>query len=216
MDIVERIDAHYEQERAKGGRSHLGLSEIGEPCDRYIWLAHNGAKSSGIEGRVLRLFYLGEVIERVVIQDFAKIGMYVMEQQKKVKIEHEPSGQRLRGSCDGILHGLDNEPRLLEIKSANANSFKKLQQTRYEMWNPKYKAQIHAYMYGLDIPKGLAVVYCKDNSEMYMEEINLDRAYIENRLHTVFGIMQMEKIPPHGGCPMFDPSWCRFMEGCHA
>lgn len=213
MNIVERIDAEYEKGRSD--RTYLGLSEIGEPCERYIWLAHNRAKSSGIEGRVLRLFYFGDVIERVVIQDFMKIGMYVMEQQKKIKIEH-PSGKVLRGSCDGILHGLDNEPRLLEVKSANANSFKKLQQTRYEMWNPKYKAQIHAYMYGLDMPKGLAVVYCKDNSEMYTEEINLDRAYIEDRLHTVFGIMQMEEIPPHRGCPMFNPSWCRFMEACHA
>lgn len=210
MDIERAINLAYETNRKE--RKHLGLSEIGENCSRYLWFAHNGHPASTIKGQILRLFHLGCVIEDVVIDDLKKAGFKILSQQTRATIIH--NGMKLSGSCDAIVQTPDGVNMILEVKTANDNGFKNLQMLGYEAWKPKYAAQIHAYMLGLGVEKALVAVYNKNDSRMYFEELSLNRKAIHAVLDHVQESIASNDVPPFTGCPMQNQSWCKFIDTC--
>ena len=44
------IFEHYEKTADRQGRPHLGASEIGHECDRYLWLSFRWAKPAAPAG----------------------------------------------------------------------------------------------------------------------------------------------------------------------
>lgn len=209
MQIEKLMNDSYVVNRK--GRSRLGLSQIGSRCPRVLWFAHHGCPQSEINGRMLRLFHLGEVIEDVVIRDLERIGLQVTDRQKQIVIN-----EHLRGSCDGIVHGLMGGPMLLEVKSANDKKFAQLVRCgSYESWNHGYAMQIQAYMYGLGLNHTLAVVYNKNTSELYTEIVKADTEKIVSTIDDVCKIIALPE-PPRRDCPLHNPEWCSFFDTCYA
>lgn len=205
-NLAAKIESKYAGDRVP--RQHLGLSEIGHQCPRYLWYAHKGTPAIPPEGRVLRLFRLGEMIEDGVINDLHKIGWDVTDRQREVEITDH--GITLKGHIDGIV-----DDHLLEIKSANDKSFKEFMAKGYEH-NKKYKAQLHTYMVLLDINKAIAIVENKNDSNLYIEEIKLDRDYVTKLLIDVFAAITSEEAPARM-CPnqsWFEAKWCPLREVC--
>lgn len=206
--IIEKIEA-----KAAGGnipRQHLGLSECGHPCSRYLWYAHHATPAVKIDGRVIRLFRLGDMVETAIISDLRGIGIDVTDQQKEVTIKH--NGVTLRGHIDGIV----DKTTLLEIKSANEKSFRQLQKLGYEKWQPKYKAQAHIYMALIGLRQCLCIVENKNDSGLYAEILMLDDDYVTKLLMDVFTAITADE-PPQRMCP--DASWyeakyCKYKETC--
>jgi len=209
------VEAWYEANNTP--RIHLGLSQIGHKCKRYLWYCHHGYKQTEIKGRVLRLFNLGNIIEDSIVFDLRQAGYVVHSAQKEVHFEYK--GLRLVGHIDGIVDGLieSSQPHLLEIKSANEKSFKQLLKLgSYEKWNEKYKAQVHNYMLGLKLKRCLVIVENKNTSELYTERIRLDKNYIINALEVVFEAISMHS-PPERSCPRadwYEAKWCGFWGEC--
>ena len=209
------LDAMYEARETP--RTWLGLSEIGNPCMRYLWYRHHGFSVAPAQGRTLRLFNLGNVIEAHLIEDLRSAGYMVTCQQ--CTVEFSDNGTVLLGHIDGIIEGLpeSSKPHLLEIKTAGDKSFKELVKARsYEKWNPKYKAQIHAYMIGLKLKRCLSVVYNKNTSEIYSERIRLDKDYAVNLLIDVFHATQQPN-PPERKCPnaaWYEAKMCGYYKEC--
>ena len=217
MDLSKVINTNLtgqaindEYEANNKPRTHLGLSEIGHPCPRYLWYCHHGYQKPTPEGRVLRLFKLGDLIEDQVVEDLRNSGFKVEGQQTIVEFEHE--GLMLTGRTDGIITGLveSKQPHLLEIKSASEKRFNELKKSGYEEWDRKYKAQIHAYAAGLELNNILVVVYNKNNSEIYTERIKTRKTWITDLLLDVFAAIRSE-VPPERKCPRadwFEAKWC--------
>lgn len=199
--VAAAVDAYYEANQRP--RLRLGLSEIGHPCKRYLWYRHNGYPQTPISGRVLRLFELGNLIEDAVVNDLQLTGFTVHSRQRRVFFEDDDTV--LNGHIDGIVEGLieSSQPHLLEVKSANAKSFAKINGS-YEKWQPKYKAQVHVYMLGAKLKRCLVVVYNKDTSELYTERIHLDRDYAVRLLVDVFAALH-QTTAPERACP--NASW---------
>ena len=161
--IVDMIEAKRAGENIP--RQHLGLSEIGHKCPRWLWYAHHNTPSKPIEGRIIRLFRTGNIIEDAIISDLESIGIEVTDRQREVEIVN--GDIVLRGHIDGIVSG-----QLLEIKSTNEKYFKQLLKVGYEKWNPKYKAQAHVYMVLCDLEECMVVVENK-NDQTYIETLKL-------------------------------------------
>ena len=53
--IQAKIDKHHES-LAEPPRPHMGCSQLGHPCDRWLWLSFRWAVQSQFPGRILRLF----------------------------------------------------------------------------------------------------------------------------------------------------------------
>lgn len=210
------IDQCYEAEYTP--RSRLGLSEIGHKCKRYLWYKYHSIASDKVpDGRVLRLFKLGNIIEDAVIDDLKAAGFNVFGSQEE--IEFNSGGVNLIGHIDGKITGLkqSSKTHLLEIKTSNDKRFKQLLKLRsYEKWDEKYKAQIHSYMLGSGLERCLVAVYNKNNSDLYTERIPLNKGYISILLEKVFKAISQEDLPGRS-CPKIDwyeAKWCDYYERC--
>jgi len=208
------LDAYYEAKNKP--RNRLGLSQIGKACHRSLWYAYQGYEAKPIDGKTLRLFELGNIIEDHIVQDLRACGYSIAGLQQEVSIEH--NGIKLFGHIDGLISELieSTQIHLLEIKTANDKSFNELKKKGYQAWKPEYKAQIHAYMVILKLKRCLVVVYNKNNSEIYTERINLDKDYITGLLIDVFNSIA-SKIPPPRTCnneTIFEAKFCNYKSIC--
>ena len=204
-DILDRgspgqaVEAWYEANLEP--RLYLGLSECGHECPRYLYYRHHGFTPAPIEGRVLKLFQLGNLIEDQAIKDLRNAGFTLTDNQKEVTFEH--NGITLRGHVDGVIAGLveSSKPHLWECKSANEKSFKKLLKCRlYKEWSKKYYAQVQVYMLGLKLDCALVWVENKNDSSIYTERIKLDKEYAVDLLQDVFEAISKPE-PPERLCP---------------
>ena len=216
QSTVALINSAYEQKRQP--RQRLGLSQAGHECKRFLWYTHQGFVGSKPDGRVLRLFQLGNVIEDQVIADLSIAGCQVFHQQREVMFTQD--GVELVGHIDGIVKGLvesPETPHLFENKSASKKKFDELLKAgSYGKWNPIYYWQTQFYMLGLKLKRAAAFVYCKDDSRLYMERIKLDRDATIKRLQRVFEAITAP-MEPERLCKRadhYESKWCPHYERC--
>jgi hypothetical protein len=213
---VGKIDRAYEE--ARKSRGYLGLSQAGHECKRHLWYEHNGYEGEPIEGRVLRLFQLGNLVEEQVVADLAMAGCLVYHQQREVVFTQ--GDVKLVGHIDGIVIGLQespNTPHLFECKSASKKKYDELLKAgSYEAWNTTYFWQIQFYLLGLGLKRAAVFVYCKDDSRLYMERIKLRRQETIDLLALVFESVT-SPIEPDRLCPRADnykAKWCKYKAHC--
>ena len=205
--IIDMIEAKRAGDNIP--RQHLGLSEIGHKCPRWLWYAHHNTPSKPVEGRIIRLFRTGNIIEDAIISDLESIDIEVTDRQREVEIVN--GDIVLRGHIDGIVSG-----QLLEIKSTNEKYFKQLLKVGYEKWNPKYKAQAHVYMVLCDLEECMVIVENKNDSNLYIETQKLDRDYVTKLLIDVFAAITPD-TPPDRMCPdisWYESKYCKYQEFC--
>jgi hypothetical protein len=207
-----KVEATYEELYIP--RRHLGLSEVGHKCPRYLWYAHHGQESTPPPGRVLRLFGMGDMIESSAVYDLDLAGYTVTDRQAEVVVAD--AGITLMGHIDGVIRGITKQPHLLEIKSSNDKRFKELVKLgSYEKWDEKYRAQIHVYMVLKKLKRCLVWVENKNTSEIYTERIAVDKDYAVDVLYKAFTAISGD-IPPRI-CPTaawFEAKMCKYSQEC--
>lgn len=211
------VDKTIEEAGAKKKpRRYLGMSNLGDPCSRRLWLQYHTDFVPSLSGRVLRLFDTGHLIERRVIRDLKKAGFKVTGRQLKFK----DFGGKMRGHCDGIVEGIpeSSRPHILEIKSANTKNFKEFLSKGVSA-NEKYLAQVNLYMSYAGLDRALVIIENKDDSARYQERVRLDCSLVERLRSKVQAIIEA-KTPPRGIsdrpdwfecriCPLNTEEWCR-------
>jgi CRISPR/Cas system-associated exonuclease Cas4 (RecB family) len=213
---VDAINADYEARNVP--RSRLGLSQAGHQCKRCLWYTHHGFPAKQPEGRVLRLFQLGNILEDQTIIDLKSAGVLHHSNQKEVR--HSRGDITLTGHIDGIVEGLlesPETPHLFEHKTCSLKKYNELLKCgSYQKWNETYYWQVQFYMLGLKLTRAAVFVYCKDNSALYMERIKLDRQATIDKLHAVFDAIS-EAVPPKRSCPTqawHEAKWCNYYDEC--
>lgn len=171
-------------------RTHLGLSQAGHPCDKWAWKIHHGETEPAPGGRIQRLFRSGDDIEMNIIQDLLDNGRKVTDTQQEVELTS--SGVTLFGHIDGIYEG----KALLEIKSCNTDQYTFLKRVGYENWNAKYKFQIHAYAYALELDDIVVAVENKNNSKRHWQHIKLNKYYVESFIARRFEALAGDEPAP--------------------
>lgn len=153
-------------------RDYLGLSQVGEPCERKLWYSYNNYPAEPPSPKALRIFELGHKIEDIVVDMLRGAGLLVHGQQVSVSLYDG----KVKGHIDGIIEGLpeSSKPHLLEIKSANDKRFKEMVKHGVEKTNPTYWGQVHSYMKLTSHDNCLFVAYNKNTSELYFERIKFD------------------------------------------
>ena len=213
VSTVKAVDLSYEANRDE--RDYLGLSQAGHKCKRWCWYKHHGCQGKQIEGRILRLFQMGNLVEKQMMFDLAQAGVSITQDQKSVSFDYDDI--TLRGHIDGVITGLieSQQPHLFEAKSMNDKGFKKLLKNGYEAYNDQYKFQIHAYALALNLSNIYVLVYNKNDSTLYQERIKLKKEWIINKLQEVF--VAISGDIPGRTCPRVDfweAKWCDFYREC--
>ena len=206
--INEMID-HVMLEEPASYRPYLGMSQIGNPDERMLWLNFRWClPPNSFEPRVSRILDLGQHLEYIIVDYLKKTqGFEVFEKDKKGK-QYTASllGDHFSGHIDGVIKGLPavKSPAILEIKTANDKRFNNLtSEGSYERWSMEYEAQVHCYMGAFKLDKCLALVYNKNNSDIYTEVINKDEEIFQSMLTKARRIITSEN-PPESLVPETD------------
>lgn len=217
--IAAMIDAAHEK-HSEPPRPHLGCSQLGHPCDRWLWLSFRWAVQPTFPGRILRLFRRGQNEEATVISDLRSIGIDVRHtggSQSRVDF-----GIHVSGSIDGIIEsGVPEAPKarhVLEIKTHSKRSFDQLERDGVQKAKPEHWMQMQLYMHGTEINRALYVAVCKDDDRLYTERIHYERDAAQWAVERGHRIALSDRMPPPVST---DPSWyqCKFCaahEFCHS
>jgi hypothetical protein len=215
ITIQKLIDQHHSNCQAPP-RPHMGCSQLGHPCDRYLWLSFRWAVIEKFDGRILRLFRRGQLEESTILQDLRAVGVKVGDRQGMVDF-----GCHISGSVDGVItQGVPESPmkyHVLECKTHSKKSFDDLQKNGVEKSKPQHFIQMQLYMLGLKIDRALYYAICKDTDEIYTERVRLNKELAQKYVDRGKRLVQSDRMPE----PLStDPSWyqCKFCPAwdfCH-
>lgn len=182
------IDAIYRAYEAQGGneqeRGYLGISILGDECERKLWYAFRWVHDrENFDGRMLRLFETGHHEESRVIENLKAAGVDIHEVDQLTGDQWAVSaaGGHVRGHLDGIIFsGLKEAPKachVFECKTHNAKSFKALLLSGVAVAKPLHYAQMQGYMHLKGIDRAFYVAVEKDTDTMRSERVHYDPVF---------------------------------------
>jgi hypothetical protein len=213
--IQALIDKVYE-ENAEPPRPHMGVSQLGHQCDRWLWLAFRWAVKPEFPGRILRLFRRGKLEEETIIADLRLIGIEVTGTQDRVDF-----GKHVSGSLDGIINsGVPEAPKkrhVVEFKTHSLKSFESL--VKEGVYKSKFEhfVQMQVYMHGTGIDRALYIAVCKNDDRIYTERVHYNKETALRYIERGQRLAMDNRMPP----PITkDPTWylCRMCPAhsfCH-
>lgn len=216
--LAALIDAHHEAKH-DNPRPHLGCSQLGHPCERWLWLSFRWAVREKFSGRILRLFRRGQNEEDIIVSDLRAIGIdirYTGKTQSRVDF-----GAHISGSLDGIIEsGVPEAPKkrhVAEFKTHSRKSFEDLAKNGVEKSKPQHFIQMQLYMHGTEVTRALYIGVCKDDDRLHVERVRYDKAIAEKAVALGRRVTLAERMPPPIST---DPSWfqCKFCPAhsfCH-
>jgi hypothetical protein len=219
---VRKIYALHEQRSDRPPRAHLGGSEIGHPCSRYLWLTFRWAEVSAFEGRMLRLFETGVREEARLLNELRELGLTVSDRDEDGKQwAFSACDGHFGASLDGALLGLEEAPKrwhVFEAKTHNTKSFADLKAKGVKASKPQHHAQLQTYMGLSGMERAAYFAVGKDTDEIYFERIHFDKAEFERLIARAQSIIDAAEPPPRLS---EDPAWyqckfCRFHSQCHS
>ncbi len=143
LAIDEALEA---QAKLEPSRTYLGMSTIGEPCERKIWYGLRFKRD--IEARGIRCIQDGHTGELLMAERLRLVGYNVFDQQ----IQFTDYDGKFIGHPDGKIV-LNKKTHIWEHKQVNEKKFKEFQKlkeqdpyTALEKWDEIYYAQAQLYM----------------------------------------------------------------------
>jgi len=223
-DIVAAI---YAASGRRGGddwrRTHLGASQIGHECQRYLWLGYRWAMQPDHDGRMLRLFARGQREEANVIAGLRDAGYAVEDVDPSTRRQFVFSDRGFGGSCDGFVT-VDSCRLVLEIKTSNIKQFEYLREKGVRLAKPQHHAQMQVYCKAFGAPGALYVAVCKDDDRIYAEQVEADSSEGERLFDLARKIIDFDE-PPTKALAEFPPcklksadgtEWpCQYYDLCH-
>jgi hypothetical protein len=216
---IQKLIDEWHESRKETERYHLGCSEIGEECERKIWLNFRKAFNSKFKGRILRVFRRGQNEEDIVISDLRAIGVDVQNTGRNQKRVHLDC--HLSGSIDGIImEGLPHAPKskaILEIKTHSIKSFNEVKEKGVKESKFQHYVQMQLYMSAEKLDRALYFAVCKDNDEIYDEWVHFDKEVANTYIERGHRIALSEHLPQGIST---SPTWyqckmCDFHGFCH-
>jgi hypothetical protein len=221
LTTATAILRQYEQVAESGRRGHLGASEIGHECNRYLWLSFRWAKNPTFDGRILRLFESGNREEPRLIANLRAIGADVHDRDENgAQFSFKDIGGHFSGSMDGAAKGLPEAPdvwHVLEFKTSNAKSFAALEKHGVEKSKPQQFKQMQMYMGWSGMEWAMYIVVNKDTDAIYSERVALQPAKFNQLLAKAQRIIS-DVEPPIGiseNSSKVPCVWCTFKDQCH-
>lgn len=215
------IFKHYEQASDRQGRPHLGASEIGHECDRYLWLSFRWAKPADFDGRMLRLFETGNHQEPRLIADLRAIGVEVWDKdQDGQQWRYKAAGGHFAGSLDGVGLGLPEAPKtphLLEFKTANAKSFAAMVKNGVKKSKPQHYVQMQVYMGWAGLTRAMYLMVNKDTDDIYTERVEFDQDEFDRSIQRAERIITAPEpaVTLADDATNFTCKFCRFKDQCY-
>lgn len=221
--IPHTVDAIYRTyEVPQERRTYLGLSTLGNDCDRALWYAFRWAHPpEQFDGRMLRLFQTGHREESRMIDDLRNAGVDVQDRAEDGdQIGVTTCGGHVRGHLDGVAAGFPEAPaarHVCEFKTHNGKSFAALKKNGVRKSKQGHWRQMQGYMHLTGVDRAFYLAHCKDNDELYSERIEYDPVEAAQLMARCERIVTAATPP---GRMSDDPDfylcrWCAARSVCH-
>jgi hypothetical protein len=203
-------------------RKHLGASVIGEECARKVWYSFRWTTLPKFDGRILRLFNRGHLEEARFIAALLTIGVDVYQQDAEGKqYRISDVGGHFGGSGDGVGINIPDlpagTPALLEFKTHNDKSFKKLSSVGVREAKFEHFVQMQCYMRKMQLFYALYGAVNKNDDDLHFEIVQLDTLFADQFLdrarQIILSLEPPKKINESPG--WFACSWCDHKAVCH-
>lgn len=196
MDLSSMILTAIENTDNKQARQYIGSSSIGHPCNRYLWYAYHNAPSIDETPVTQISFEIGRRLENMILDYIEKTGINIIRPHETNHnlLCRDNEVPEFQGHMDGVMV-IDNEPCVLEIKTAKSTSFQNFVKKGLEEWSRQYYAQLQSYMGMRGYKKGVLLAVNKDTSELHHEWVEFDSYYYNNLVDRAKNIHQSEEPP---------------------
>jgi hypothetical protein len=131
-EAATRENAATNKKRRFGRTDHrlyLGMSQIGDPCERKLWCDFRSFTPKPFDGRMGLLFDDGNIYEAKIIKYLRLAGFHLEHTGHDDQLEFRQLDGLFCGHADGVIHGVTQRPHILECKSANKNKFASFRRT---------------------------------------------------------------------------------------
>lgn len=209
-------------EKPEPNRSYLGMSQMGNPCDRALWLTFRWAGGDeDFSGRMKRLFMTGHREELRMLEELVGVGI-TLKAPKEGEDQHGVVALdgHFRGHLDGIGTGFEEAPKaehVLEFKTHNEKSFKDLVSKGVKSSKPAHFNQVQLYMHFTGIQRAFYLAVNKNTDELYQERIAYDEvealrlvARAERIIKSATMPSKLSDRPDHWEC-----RFCKHHAFCH-
>ena len=170
---VQRIYESYVANREPAHRMHLGGSQIGHHCTRYLWLQFHWAGHEEHDVRKLRLFDHGNHEEPRLVADLRATGakVYDVDPASGRQFSFPAFGGHFGISLDGCTQGIPESSawHVLEFKTANDKSFAGTKKKGVEKDKPQHYVQMQIGMHLSGMERALYLIVNKNTDDLYME-----------------------------------------------
>jgi hypothetical protein len=224
---LQEADRALEQAQERRHRSHLGMSQIGRPCDREIFYSFRWAAQNNFDAPTLKRFEDGHASEIVAVRRLKMVpGIELHEvDESGAQFRFEDFGGHFSGSCDGAVLGILQAPKtwhILEIKaSAKADELDKAKKKVGEKgalreWNAVYYAQAALYMHYAGLERHYLVCVTPGARNWTSVRTEADPVHAEVMRQRAERLIFSDEAPPRiGGPDFYLCRWCDFHALCH-
>jgi hypothetical protein len=183
MKFQTLLEAIEESQPTESWRSHFGMSQIGAKDSRLLWMSYRWCLPPRFSPRTKRIFSLGNAIETEIIKllrNIPGVTIHEVDPESGKQFGFRHLGGLFSGSCDFVALGIPEFPDewlIGECKSVSSKRFKELKKKGVKEWSSEYWAQLHCYVGSAGLKHAVFIAYCKDDSELYIEFVELDERF---------------------------------------
>lgn len=214
---INKWCAHNIGEQRHSNR--LPASMIGESCSRKLWYIFRWVKIEQFDGRMKRLFQVGNDAEPRFIKYIEGIGFKVWahDPQTNKQFETRSCNGHFGGKSDGIATKYDITFQLEFKTNGTGAGFVDVETKGLLKAKPKHWAQINHYAYEYKIKYGLYLIENKNDSDIIVQIVELDWQYgqqLENKARDIIE----SKYPPQRISEQpsyYECKWCFARNICH-
>ena len=211
-DIKEKLDKMLENEIKVYPCHNLRASNLGHPCERYLYLLITQWQEQKAHDKGLQsIFDLGNTIEEFAINQLKKAGFEVItpvERSWKIEV----TNGIISGREDVRIKDENGELIPVEIKGLSSQEFEKLNTIEDFMFSKKhyvraYPTQLFVYLYKFEKPYGFFVIVNKQTGEIKPIKMDFNFEFGEeclSKAERVYKAIEEKSIPE----PICDPSVC--------
>lgn len=216
---VAIVEAHEKEER----RGHLGASQIGHECYRYLWHVLHWSYKEKFTAKQLRLFNRGTLEEDRIVGWLRSVCEEVLPVNPKTGKQWRISkfNDIFSGSCDCVIK-FNGVWALTEFKTHGDKSFKELiKHKSVKASKPVHYSQMQVYMRELKLDRALYIAINKNTDEMYYEEITIDLLESDMQLSKAEAVITAESgldMPKLSESPLWwqcRVGMCEYHHLCH-
>lgn len=218
--ILAALSSQAEKEWRRSVR--LGASSIGEQCERRLWMQFRWCEPKDApDGRLFRLFRRGHLEEDALAKDLEAAGITILTVDTETMKQYELGAGHFVCKIDGIARGVPEAPKhwcVVEMKTMNEKSFKKLVKDGVEKSNAKHYWQMQAGMHfsgdhDSRMKKALYVAVNKNDDSIYTEVLDYVPAMGKLIEEKIARVVDVPTPPARAGtrtsavcrfCPMID------------